>query len=222
MPYFRIIVQDRKNFEVINWRSSLVVKNLRIRLIAVSALLDFKMQYTLIDLCIDEIDGGKVSIFSSFRVAMDGEKQCLTVFWWNRRRLTWIPCWEIAGIVLYPMVMGPNQFGWLWIGISHPASHLMEAAGLKRPTFQDLQTLKMKSSSSPGWIAHYIYMTGMIILALAIITVLCYASYHDYVFVRKCKHLISRSPPEILPLQKNQALLHDPATIEPPSYHLRL
>ena len=47
----------------------------------------FCTKYTLINLCIDQIDGGKVSIFSSFTVAMDGEKRCLTVFRCHRQRL---------------------------------------------------------------------------------------------------------------------------------------
>jgi hypothetical protein len=47
---------------------------------------------------------------------------------------------------------------------------MMEAAGLKHLTLQDLQTLKMEGSRSPGYLAHYVYMTGMRILALMVHT----------------------------------------------------
>jgi hypothetical protein len=57
---------------------------------------------------------------------------------------------------------------------------MMEAAGLKRPTLQDLQTLKLESSWSPGWPAHYVYMTGMGILALMVLGALGYGSFMYY------------------------------------------
>ena len=79
-----------------------------------------------------------------------------------------------------------------------PHMNMMEAAELKRATFQDLQTLKMESTRSPGWIAHYIYMTEMSILAVVIILALNYAGYY-YVFVRKCCPLSTNAALEKLP-----------------------
>ena len=60
------------------------------------------------------------------------------------------------------------HYEWSWDRISFydfvlkslaPHLNMMEAAGLKRPTFQDLQTLKMESTCNHGWIGHYFYMS---------------------------------------------------------------
>ena len=78
----------------------------------------------------------------------------------------------------------------------------------------------MESAPSPGWIAHYIYMTGLSILGLIIISSIIYACYYYYVFVRKCSPLFSRTKTEMLPLSVQAPQLNLPH-VEPPLYHLR-
>jgi hypothetical protein len=59
---------------------------------------------------------------------------------------------------------------------------MIEAAGLKQPTLQDLQTLKLEASRSPGWLAHYIYMVVMGILTLVILSAISYGSHKYYLY----------------------------------------
>ena len=121
------------------------------------------------------------------------------------------------------------HYEWSWDRISlddfeleslAPHLNMMEAAGLKRPTFQDLQTLKMESARSPGWIAHYIYMTGLSILGLLIIFATIYAGYYYYVFILKCRSPCPRNETEMLPLSVQAPQLNLPH-VELPSYHHR-
>jgi hypothetical protein len=63
-----------------------------------------------------------------------------------------------------------------------PHLTMMKAAGLKRPTLQDLQTLKLEASRSLGWLALYVHMAGMGILAITVLSAINYGSYVYYLF----------------------------------------
>jgi hypothetical protein len=78
------------------------------------------------------------------------------------------------------------HYEWSWENISlddfdletiTPHLTMMEAAGLKGPTLQDLQTLKLEASRSPGWPTHYVYMTCMGILALMVLSAISHNLY---------------------------------------------
>ena len=64
---------------------------------------------------------------------------------------------------------------------------MLEAEGLQRPTLADLQTLKMENSRSPGWLAHYFYVAGLVLLAICVLSAGFYCCYYYYVFVYKLK-----------------------------------
>ena len=116
------------------------------------------------------------------------------------------------------------HYEWSWDKISLssfnmeeiiPQLTLMEAAGLHRPTLSDLQSLKIEADRAPGWIAHYVYMTGMLIIALSLVAALSYALYYYYLYRRR--NLAQVPPPPIVNAPQAPMQLHD---IQPPHYHL--
>ena len=101
----------------------------------------------------------------------------------------------------------------------------MEKSGLTRPTLQDLQTLKMESKRGPGWIAHYFYMAGLVLLVLSLLAALGCGIYYYYVFYYS-KNLAARAANAFIGHYATVNTVNNPPPVEPlhlqvPAYHLQ-